>query len=419
MMISAQLLPPTVTFFCPTATIIPEMSSLDVPPDNHPTDAVLVARCLAGDKAAFSLLISRHRPQLRRLLWTMLGDAYEVDDLLQESFLQAYLGLGQLRQPERFGAWVYGIALNLARMRLRSRPSSQASLEALPGGAVIGDALSEQPPLPEAAVEQLEVANQLHQAIASLPDAERQTVRFVLLEGLSHREAAAALGTTVGAVKVRLHRGRRRLRALLGADLAPARPALSFKEITMIGVRIDDVMLKIREEEPDGKPIPATPHRLVLLKETAGERVLPIWIGPCEAEWIAVQLLGKKSARPLTYVLMNNLLELGGLSLEEVVISRLHNQIFYGVLKVRQPDGQAVEVDCRPSDALTLAVHLDVPVRVASEVMDKAAIPPEPDGSYLFEREQDDQKPAAECAFKELVPGTAWRSFRSFEETNT
>ena len=116
---------------------------------------------------------------------------------------------------------------------------------------------------------------------------------------------------------------------------------------------------------------------------------------------------------------MNNLLKLGGLSLEEVVISRLHNQVFCGVLKVRQPDGRVVEVDCRPSDALTLAVHLDVPVRVAPEVMDKAAIPPEPDGSYQFEREQDDQKPAAECALKELVPGTAWRSFRSFEETNT
>jgi RNA polymerase sigma-70 factor, ECF subfamily len=258
MISSAQLLPSTVTFFCPTATIIPEMSSLDVPADNHPTDAVLVARCLAGDKAAFGLLISRCRPQLRRLLWTMLGDTFEVDDLLQESFLQAYLGLGQLRQPERFGAWVYGIALNLARMRLRSRPSSPASLEVLPGGVVIGDAISEQPPLPEAAVEQLEVAKRLRQAIAALPDAERQAVRRVLLEGLSHRETAAALGTTVGAVKDRLHRGRQRLRAALEADLAPTRPALSFKEITMIGVRIDDVMLKIREEEPGGEPIIAT-----------------------------------------------------------------------------------------------------------------------------------------------------------------
>jgi RNA polymerase sigma-70 factor, ECF subfamily len=389
------------------------MSNADVPAGDRPADATLIARCLAGDKDAFGLLISQRRPQLRRLFWAMFGDPFEVDDLLQESFLQAYLGMAQLRQPERFGAWLYAIALNLARMRLRARSSPLVSLEELSGSVATAAGFSEGPPAPEAAVERQEVDGLLRQAIGDLPAAERQAVRRVFLDGLTHRETAEALGTTVGAVKVRIHRGRQRLRAALEADLTPARPKSPLKEIGMIEVTIYDVLAQVMQEED--REVIASSHRLVLLKETAGERILPIWIGPCEGEWIAVQLMGKTAVRPLTFALIKNLLDVGSLTLEEVAVSRLHEQVFYGTLTIRQENGRQVEVDCRPSDALTIALHLDAPIRVAAPVMAHVGIPPESDGTYRFVREEDEQKPAAECAFKELEPGLTWRSLRSLE----
>jgi uncharacterized protein len=165
----------------------------------------------------------------------------------------------------------------------------------------------------------------------------------------------------------------------------------------------------------DDREVIASSHRLVLLKETAGERILPIWIGPCEGEWIAVQLMGKTAVRPLTFALIKNLLDLGSLTLEEVAVSRLHEQVFYGTLTIRQENGRQVEVDCRPSDALTIALHLGAPIRVAAPVMAHVGIPPESDGTYRFVREEDEQKPAAECAFKELEPRLTWRSLRSLE----
>jgi len=69
------------------------------------SDAVLVQQSLDGDKAAFSLLVTRYLPRVRRLLLATVRHADEVDDLLQEIFLQAYLSLDRLRDPSKFRAW--------------------------------------------------------------------------------------------------------------------------------------------------------------------------------------------------------------------------------------------------------------------------------------------------------------------------
>ncbi|TMK94643.1 MAG: hypothetical protein E6G42_04245 [Actinobacteria bacterium] len=85
------------------------------------SDGELVAASLDGDQAAFGRLVDRHGGRVASLARRMLGDAAEAEDLTQETLLHAYLGLEQLREPDRFSSWVYGIALNLARMRLRDR----------------------------------------------------------------------------------------------------------------------------------------------------------------------------------------------------------------------------------------------------------------------------------------------------------
>src|SRR6266508_4854906 len=98
------------------------------------TDGELVAAALAGERAAFGELIDRHRPRAVGLARRLLGDPLEAEDVVQEALLQAYLGLEELRAPERFGAWLCGIAANLAKMRLRAAARGLTSLEELDGG---------------------------------------------------------------------------------------------------------------------------------------------------------------------------------------------------------------------------------------------------------------------------------------------
>src|SRR5438067_11946365 len=82
-------------------------------------DQLLVAAALGGDRGAFARLVDRARPRTHALARRRLGDAAEAEGVVQEAVLRAYLALGDLREPARFGAWLCGIALNLGRMRLR------------------------------------------------------------------------------------------------------------------------------------------------------------------------------------------------------------------------------------------------------------------------------------------------------------
>ena len=83
------------------------------------TDDKLVAAALAGDMAAFAALVKGNRARVEAVVERMIGE--EAEDIVQEALLRAYLGLSQLRDPARFDAWLCGIAVNLAKMRLRRR----------------------------------------------------------------------------------------------------------------------------------------------------------------------------------------------------------------------------------------------------------------------------------------------------------
>src|SRR5205823_660425 len=99
------------------------------------SDVELVERTRAGDKAAFGVLVERHRPMAVRLAWRLLGSRIDAEDIAQEACLQAFLGLDRLRAPERFSAWLGGMAINLARMRSRARRVAY-SLDEWVGGGV-------------------------------------------------------------------------------------------------------------------------------------------------------------------------------------------------------------------------------------------------------------------------------------------
>ncbi len=135
----------------------------------------------------------------------------------------------------------------------------------------------------------------------------------------------------------------------------------------MIEVVIDSVRVSLTNQQ-----------RIVVLREKDAERYLPIWIGPFEAEAITVALQEIEVARPQTHDLLKNILNTMNARLVRIEVINLREDVFYGNLVV-EANGRMLNIDCRPSDALALAVRAHVPIMVAVEVMDSAGVIPEKD----------------------------------------
>ena len=114
-------------------------------------------------------------------------------------------------------------------------------------------------------------------------------------------------------------------------------------------------------------------QRVVILKEKVADRYLPIWIGPSEADAIAVKLQGVSVPRPLTHDLLSSVIDALGATVSSIIVNDLKNDTFYAKV-ILDVDGKQVEVDSRPSDALALAVRTGVPIYADESVLDKAGI---------------------------------------------
>ncbi len=117
-------------------------------------------------------------------------------------------------------------------------------------------------------------------------------------------------------------------------------------------------------------------NRIVELREEGGDRILPIWIGPFEAESITLQLQGVDVPRPLTHDLLKSVIESLGGEVLHILISGLEKSTYFARI-VLDVDGDTVEIDSRPSDAIALAVRVNAPIYVTEEVMDQAGLRPE------------------------------------------
>ncbi|HKP19008.1 MAG TPA: bifunctional nuclease domain-containing protein [Gaiellaceae bacterium] len=309
-------------------------------------DVTLVGRALAGDRAAFGELVERHRPRVRALAFAVVGGREEADDVVQEALLRAYLGLGSLRDPARFGSWLGTIAVNLARMRRRRPARETMPLDELAAAA---------PDDPELGV---------GEALAELPPDARELLVLHYVEGVPCAELAEQLGVSAGAVRVRLHRARGRLRTLL--------PTLaSGKETEMIEVTLEDVYVRVAPGDPSR--LAEERLRIVLLRERDGERRLPIWIGPPEGDALTLLLRGESLPRPLTFDLTVSLLAAVGATVERVVVTRLEDKTFYAVVAVKA-GGETHEVDARPSDALNLAARTGSPIFVDGGLLQESGV---------------------------------------------
>jgi RNA polymerase sigma-70 factor (ECF subfamily) len=174
------------------------------------SDEALMERFCGGERAALDALFARHAYSLFQLLRRMVHDEDVAEDLLQTSFLSLVKARDSYQLGSPVVPWLHAIAANAARDWLRRQRRHRE--EALTQQQ---DQLPEVDPVePEDRDPQLE--ERVLRALERLPPSQREAVLLHRIQGLSFREVARSLGTTVGAAKVRAHRGYQRLRRLLG-----------------------------------------------------------------------------------------------------------------------------------------------------------------------------------------------------------
>ena len=167
----------------------------------------------------------------------------------------------------------------------------------------------------------------------------------------------------------------------------------------MIEVVIDSIRISLISQ-----------HRIVMLRDVDGERQLPIWIGPCEAEAITIELQDVEIARPVTHDLLKNVIEELGGTVSHILVNELREQVFYARLFVDM-SGEMLEIDCRPSDAIAIAVRAKVPIFIDESVMEEAGILPEADVEETAGGEEAEELDA----FKDFVDTLDFDDFEGDE----
>lgn len=199
--------------------------------DYQTSDPQWLARLRAGDKAACAECIERHSPGVYRLALRLTRNPAEAEDVVQETFLNAFKAIGSFEGRSELGTWLYRIAYNAAMGRLRRKRLDTVAVEQVtaPDDSLpVPRQLFDWCCLPEPDFHTTEARAQMEAAIAELP--EKLKVVFVMreLEGLSTQETADALGTSLEVVKTRLHRARLWLRERLSGY---------FTELAMVHAR--------------------------------------------------------------------------------------------------------------------------------------------------------------------------------------
>ena len=178
-------------------------------------DQGLIAALRAGEEQAFTRFFNAYVDAMYRLALGLLGDEAEAEDVVQESFARVLTQLDSFRGEARLNVWLYRVVYNACISRLRHRRPVGIHLEELDEGLPLPQALVDCGLSPEDILQDRETSVALDEAIAQLPESLRAVFILRDIEELSTAEAAAARETTVGAVKVRLHRARLLLRESL------------------------------------------------------------------------------------------------------------------------------------------------------------------------------------------------------------
>lgn len=175
-----------------------------------PSDEELVEQFQGGESSAFDALVYRWERKVQGAIYRLVGPGEDVRDLSQETFLKAYRGLRTFKKEARFSSWLYQIALNVCRDRMRrGRGKSYVSFDEL---AETGEAGSEAGPSALDLIEARDLSRQVAAAVAALPEEQREVVVLKEYQGLTFLEIAEALDVPLSTVKTRLYRGLGQLR---------------------------------------------------------------------------------------------------------------------------------------------------------------------------------------------------------------
>ena len=175
-------------------------------------------RLVGGHDAALNALMQRHSERLFHYLIRQLGNEQDAEDLAQETFVRVYQNRARFDPSHKFSTWLYTIATNLAKDRLKWRARHpQVSLDAQEPetGAQLSDRLPDKEADPGAKLEQHELGEVVRHAIAALPDELRTPLILAEYEQLSQAEIGEVLGCTSKAVETRIYRARKQMRAAL------------------------------------------------------------------------------------------------------------------------------------------------------------------------------------------------------------
>ena len=172
-------------------------------------ERALIERCRTGDDIAFSELVDRYKNLVYGMVFRMVSDRSQADDLAQDVFLKVHRGLPYFRGDARLSTWIYRIVSNVCS-QARTHRAPHLSLD-----ADEDDRPRREPGAADGAFADLELRDRLEKAIAQLPDNYQMLIAAHYLKGVQYEALAEALDIPVGTVKTHLYRAKRRLRELL------------------------------------------------------------------------------------------------------------------------------------------------------------------------------------------------------------
>ena len=176
-------------------------------------DSELIVRSKDGDLQAFNFIVQRYQSQVLNLSARIIGDRGRAEDVTQETFISAYQAIGRFRGGS-LRAWLMRIAANASRDSLRgSRRRPEQSLDESLESASFQPVSAE--PSPEEHAERSELNAELQKAILALSDDQRAVLVLIDVQGFSYEETTESVGASIGTVKSRLNRARRRVRDIL------------------------------------------------------------------------------------------------------------------------------------------------------------------------------------------------------------
>jgi RNA polymerase sigma-70 factor (ECF subfamily) len=340
---------------------------MDVP------DGDLVRLARDGDPAAFRLLVERHLPMARARAARLCPQPDDADDAVQDAFLQAFIALDRLRDPDRFAGWLGGILANVCRAQRRRPPLT-----------LLGDWPENLHPasahgLPSA--EDVDRAETLSHAVADLPPGQRQAVALFYYAD----QPAAQVAGTPGAAKASLHKARRRLREYITAHRPDLIPATARRTpVTAVRIAHADPWPGRR---PDGGM--SASQVLVVLAETVpakdgGHRALPVrlpgrdgafWRLLADPEDLGQEPPGGHAAQMTGQLLdTGRLLDAAGITVTAVTVTDLGPGVIATRIDIAVPGGTR-QVTARLADGLALAVITGAPLAVDGPLMDRLAEP--------------------------------------------